>query len=995
METHKPSESTASVNRSISRSAFKVSFGGLLSLIVGLVSQMILAALFGTGAEVDAYLTAMGVPLYLEAVLLTGIPVVLIPAFVREQEAGREGAAWALAGTFFWLSAGVLTAVALVGAAFAPSIVALTAPGLNPAKAELTAQMLAVLMFSVPLTGLGTLTQGVQNARNRFFWPAVAAGLGSAGNAVALLVLYPLVGPMSLAWSYLVMVALRSGVTIVPVLRRGWKGLMPLHDARLRELLWLMMPIILFGLINRSVQLFMRFFASGLPDGDLSYIGFAARVAKIATSLLGAGIATVILPAMARAFVQDGKAGLVERLEHGWRLTLAVALPAWAVMSGAAVPLVAVLFERRAWTADDTLNVARVLSIVVLGAVVLPMVGELLVRAFYVTKDTRTVPIVAAVTTVLYVPMARLLTETGGYVGLALAEPAYRLVGLVVLVVLLQRKLKSIRAGKALKEVALYGLASGMAFIAAWVVSTGLVFLPDIIQLVLAFGVAGALYMGILYGLDRDTAISILEITGAERLISAGRRGIRRLSHTVPQVLARYAGGRYRVDAGTRPEPISPLLMVALAVDLLTPYLIWRGILPAPFRWFSHAALALTLALAYVRMMVHDRVPLVVPAMAGITAIGAAVAILQGQGMVATAWGVWILLQYPLIGLYVYLQPSWPEQFPKLLRIFCVTILGLELLAQLAQYVGGEPPGDHLAGTFGAHGTGNLVILVLFILCLALGQGLGSGRWRTTLLVLALGSVSSVLGEMKFFPFAVVALLLLAMIVVTLRAGQLWRFLPYAVLLGLFLYGFVLAYDAVVAGPLGTAPLRTYLDPEYLNAYLNISRSYLSGQVYQADLGRNFAVTYAWESIQEDPVTFLFGMGIGARGESRTLGTTGIGLRQSNIGLATGTSLMVMIQELGLVGILALGAFFLWLIVRLVRDLRGYSYSVTTDLRYGVLLFTVMWPMWLWYSTVWTMRVPMLLYWVALGYVMRDPAKEPRTIEQPELRSRSMQSVFQ
>ena len=99
--TEKPNKSS---DRAVSRAAFKVMLGGVFSLAAGLVTQVVIARLFGASAEMDAYLTALVIPLYLESVLLAGLPFVLIPAFVREETTGGEEEAWSLAGTIFWLT---------------------------------------------------------------------------------------------------------------------------------------------------------------------------------------------------------------------------------------------------------------------------------------------------------------------------------------------------------------------------------------------------------------------------------------------------------------------------------------------------------------------------------------------------------------------------------------------------------------------------------------------------------------------------------------------------------------------------------------------------------------------------------------------------------------------------------------------------------------------------------------------------------------------------
>jgi putative peptidoglycan lipid II flippase len=427
---------------------------------------------------------------------------------------GSQDKAWALAGTFFWLTAGMLLIVAIGGSLFAERIINLTAPGLDPAKANLSAGMLTVLMFGVPMSGLGLLTRGIQNARNRFFWPAVATALGSVGNVLILVLLYRNLGALALAWGYLAGEFVVAAVTVVPVLRHGWKGHVPLSDPRVREMARLMAPFILFGVITRSTSIFERFFASDLPDGNLSYLGFSEKVAKIVMALLGTGIATANFPAMARAYTSHGEVGLVRQFNYGLRLTLAVALPALAIMSTVAVPLVTVLFERGAFDATATASVARIIPVVVLGAVVFQMVGNLLSRTFYVTKDTHTAPIVATVTTLFYIVIARVLADAGGYVGLAAAQPLYRGMAIAILLGILIWRLKILLSGSVLRDILLYGAASLVAFAGSRLAVTLLAAQPALLQLIAGCAVGGSLYMILLWLFDRGIAISVLDLLG-------------------------------------------------------------------------------------------------------------------------------------------------------------------------------------------------------------------------------------------------------------------------------------------------------------------------------------------------------------------------------------------------------------------------------------------------------------------------------------------------
>lgn len=517
-----------SSSNAVARSAFKVSLGNLAGLIAGLGTQVLVALIFGAGAEMDAFLTALVVPLYIQSVLLAGLPFVLIPAFVREETAGNEDQAWALAGTFFWVTAGVLTVAAVGISLFSHRIIMLSAPGLSPDKSDLATRILGILIFVVPLTGLASLTRGIQNARDRFFWPAASSAVGSVANMAVLLILYQRVGPLALAWGFLAHEAVTASVTVIPVLRHGWRRVLSLSDPRVLEMARLIAPFILFGIFTRSTSVLERYFASGLPDGDLSYLGYANKISSIVMTLLGTGIATAVFPAMARAYTHDGEAGLVGKAEYGYRLTLAVALPVLAVLSAVAAPMVTVLFERGAFQHVATLATAQIIPIVMVGAVVFRMVGNLISRTFYVTKDTHTVPIIVGVATVIYIVLAKTLTDSWGYVGLALAEPLYSGLGILILSALLVRRLGSFHIGRLVKDTLSYGATSLVAFCAARLVSSALAFLPALIQLVAASSVGAALYMAIMFWMDRHVAVSILELTGVQRLAVGAKMALRR-----------------------------------------------------------------------------------------------------------------------------------------------------------------------------------------------------------------------------------------------------------------------------------------------------------------------------------------------------------------------------------------------------------------------------------------------------------------------------------
>lgn len=163
------------------------------------------------------------------------------------------------------------------------------------------------------------------------------------------------------------------------------------------------------------------------------------------------------------------------------------------------------------------------------------------------------------------------------------------------------------------------------------------------------------------------------------------------------------------------------LLVLALCVDLFTPYLIWKHIIPAEIRWVSHFAIALMIVITVMRMLGFRKVPRAAWLILTISILWGYVAIGHGQGLLASVWGIWLFFQFPFVGLFVYLQPNIPEQLPALIYKYGIALLGLETFAQFLQYAAGTTPGDSLSGLFGESGTTKAVMFAILICCIGFG----------------------------------------------------------------------------------------------------------------------------------------------------------------------------------------------------------------------------------------------------------------------------------
>ena len=419
---------------------------------------------------------------------------------------------------------------------------------------------------------------------------------------------------------------------------------------------------------------------------------------------------------------------------------------------------------------------------------------------------------------------------------------------------------------------------------------------------------------------------------------------------------------------------VDALLIIAFGLDLFASYFVWKGYLPEVVTSISQMVAAGAVVFAYTRMMVLHRIPGAVWALLGVSAVGITVAVFRGQSLAPTLWGWWNFFKYPMLGIYAYLRLNWPEDFGKKLMQVCFGIVIFETIFQIVQYVLGEPIGDNLAGTFGWHGVGHIFFLTCLALSLALGLWVAERRWMILSLILVLGVVSNVLAENKIFPAAALAMAAVSIGMFVAQRGQLSRLLLFGVLLLAGVWAFTTGYNELVPGANKEPLQRLFVEEDARENYLNkVKRSNTAVQ-QTYNLGRNNAVVYALSTLSGDTVSLGFGFGLGTRSESGTLGVAGTALQADQFD--RGSQLAAIAQEMGLFGLLMVVGFTVWVSVKLWLDIKRYPESEAIALRYGLLLFSLFWPVWLWYKNPLGIDVTMMLYWVGLGYVLSEPHSE-------------------
>jgi len=184
---------------------------------------------------------------------------------------------------------------------------------------------------------------------------------------------------------------LQLGLQLWPLYKLGMFPRLDFHfrDEGVRRMLKTMAPAILGVSVAQVSLLINTNYASFFGDGAVSWLKKADRLMELPTALLGVAIGTVILPALGALRNDKNSKGYGELLDYGMRFALLATLPAMAVMVVLAVPMIATLYERGAFTETDALRTGPAVAAYAVGIVALVWI-KILAPAFYAQQDTAT-----------------------------------------------------------------------------------------------------------------------------------------------------------------------------------------------------------------------------------------------------------------------------------------------------------------------------------------------------------------------------------------------------------------------------------------------------------------------------------------------------------------------------------------------------------------------------------------------------------------------------
>jgi putative peptidoglycan lipid II flippase len=371
----------------------------LCSRLLGLIREIVVAALFGATRNLDAFLTAFRAPNMLRDLFAEGaLSTAFVTTFSRRIATESDESAWKLASKVATLTLVFMSAITLLGIYFAPGLIRILAPGFDPEKAALTIHLTRIMFPFILLVSLAALAMGMLNAKNVFGMPAMASSFFNVGSIVGALVFcywldpqadwrHPNFGTRGLVGLSLgtLLGGLMQLVVQFPALRRVGFYFRPdfnWRDSGVRTILVLMGPATIAASAVQVNVAVNSGFASALGDGPMAWLNIAFRLMQLPLGIFGVAVGTVTLPLVSRSAAKGDIPGFRSALSHALRLVMVLTIPAAIGLMMLARPIISVIYEHGKFDARATEQTAVALQFYAIGLVGYAAI-KVLAPAFY------------------------------------------------------------------------------------------------------------------------------------------------------------------------------------------------------------------------------------------------------------------------------------------------------------------------------------------------------------------------------------------------------------------------------------------------------------------------------------------------------------------------------------------------------------------------------------------------------------------------------------
>ncbi len=377
----------------INQAALLLGSFALISQILGLFRDRLLAHFIGPGQMLDIYYAAFRIPdlIFISIASLASITVI-IPFLVGKM---KEGVVTAQARKFlddiFTVFFSTMILVSLFVFFLMPFLISFVAPGFTPIAQGKVIEMSRIMLLSPILMGLSNLFGTVTQLFRKFLIYSLSPIFYNLGIISGILFLYPLFGIYGLAFGVVFGAFLHFFIQAISSKQSGFspKFSLSINFKEIKAAVLTSLPRTLGLSMNNLALLAIIAFASFLKSGSISIFNLSFNLQSVPLNIIGISYAVAAFPTLAKSFSIGKHEEFKDHLRKAARAIVFWSIPITFIFIVVRAQIVRVILGSPSFSWENTRLVAASLAIFSISILAQGMVA-LLSRAYYAKGNTKT-----------------------------------------------------------------------------------------------------------------------------------------------------------------------------------------------------------------------------------------------------------------------------------------------------------------------------------------------------------------------------------------------------------------------------------------------------------------------------------------------------------------------------------------------------------------------------------------------------------------------------
>ncbi|KKR03576.1 MAG: Integral membrane protein MviN [Parcubacteria group bacterium GW2011_GWF2_39_13b] len=496
-----------SQSKTITSAAILLGAASLISRILGLLRDRILAGKFGAGDELDIYFAAFRIPDLIYNLLVVGaltagfIPVFAAywnkekkqivdfssppqmrggqggvlkidntsPSSSSTEEGRNNNEAWHLANGVLNLIVLGLIIVCGLTAVFARQIVPLIAPGFNPQKIEMTINLTRLIFLSPIFLGISGVFSGILQSFKNFLAFALAPIFYNLGIIFGAIFLTKYFGIYGLGLGVVLGAFLHMLIQIPPAIACGFRYRVTFdffHEGIIK-IIKLMVPRAISLGISQLNFVALTFVASSLAAGSIAIFNFAYNIYTLPFGIIAVSYAVAVFPSLTEAAVKKDWQDYAKNFSSTFRQILFFIIPASIFLVVLRAQIVRVILGSGKFDWQDTILTIQSLQYLAIGLFADSLV-LLMMRGFFAIENTKTPAIISLIGTIIRLFSAIILVKYFSVAGLALGYAIGSIACMILLWIFLEERVGDLGQNEIIAAGFKILLSSAVAGLAAY-----------------------------------------------------------------------------------------------------------------------------------------------------------------------------------------------------------------------------------------------------------------------------------------------------------------------------------------------------------------------------------------------------------------------------------------------------------------------------------------------------------------------------------------------